>query len=56
MRISSDLTSGVADFAAFVGLVSGLALCVVALLVADMRGLAIPAMALIFPSLLYGLR
>jgi hypothetical protein len=56
MRISSEISSGIGDFAAFVSLVSGIVLCAVALSVDGMSGLTLPALALIFPSLLYGLR
>ena len=44
------------DSASFLGMLLGLALLITCLLVADLRVLGVPGLALLLPSLVYGLR
>ena len=54
--MSSLAESSVLDTATFLGLMLGLGLLVVSYFFQDLRFLAVPALIVLFPSLIYGMR
>jgi hypothetical protein len=54
MKLSPD--SAALDLASFSGMMLGLALLVVCYFVEDVRFLAVPAVLMLMPSLIYGMR
>lgn len=56
MKTSTTLGSQAPDASAFVGILAGIGMLLSAFLVADMHLLAVPAFAVLVPSLLYELR